>query len=150
MLCFFSCTENIIGKGGYAEVYKGQLENGQFVAIKRLTRGTMEEMTQDFLSELGIIVHVNHPNAAKLIGFGVEEGMHLVLQLSSYGCLAELLTGTVFYNHSLLFNSTRQLGHSDFPVLAHVTPHFRCKGKAGLEHQIQNCTRYSRGSLLPP
>lgn len=62
------------------------------MAIKRLTKGTMEEMTHGFLSELGIIVHVNHPNAAKLIGYGVEEGMHLVLQLSSHGSLAELLT----------------------------------------------------------
>lgn len=86
------CTGNIIGKGGYAEVYKGRLQDGKYVAIKRLTKGTIDEMTHDFLSELGIIVHVSHPNAAKLIGYGVEEGMHLVLQLSSHGSLAELLT----------------------------------------------------------
>lgn len=35
----------LLGEGGYAEVYKGQLEDGQFVAIKRLTRGSPEEMT---------------------------------------------------------------------------------------------------------
>ncbi|KAJ6989039.1 hypothetical protein NC653_021815 [Populus alba x Populus x berolinensis] len=56
----------LIGEGGYAEVYKGQLEDGQFVAIKRLTRGSPEEMTVDFLSVLGIIVHVDHPNIAKV------------------------------------------------------------------------------------
>ena len=48
----------LIGEGGYAEVYKGTLEDGQLVAIKRLTRGTQEEMTAHFLSELGVIVHV--------------------------------------------------------------------------------------------
>jgi serine/threonine protein kinase len=75
----------LIGEGGYAEVYKGQLEDGQFVAIKWLTRGSPEEMTVDFLSELGIIVHVDHPNIAKVIGYGIEGGMHLVLELSTNG-----------------------------------------------------------------
>ncbi|XP_050218079.1 receptor-like cytosolic serine/threonine-protein kinase RBK2 isoform X2 [Mercurialis annua] len=85
--------ENLIGEGGYAEVYKGELEDGQFVAIKRLTRGSPEEMTVDFLSELGIMAHVDHPNIAKVIGYGVEGGMHLVLQLSAHGSLASLLYG---------------------------------------------------------
>ncbi|KAM7260206.1 hypothetical protein ACFE04_015947 [Oxalis oulophora] len=70
--------ENLIGQGGYAEVYKGQFPDGQFAAIKRLTKGSPEEMTMDFLSELGIIVHVDHPNIARVIGYGVEGGMHLI------------------------------------------------------------------------
>ncbi|XP_038723895.1 receptor-like cytosolic serine/threonine-protein kinase RBK2 [Tripterygium wilfordii] len=86
--------ENLIGEGGYAEVYKGELPDGQLVAIKRLTRGSPEEMTTDFLSELGIIVHIDHPNLAKLIGYGVEGGMHLVLQLSPHGSLSSLLYGS--------------------------------------------------------
>ncbi|XP_010941737.1 receptor-like cytosolic serine/threonine-protein kinase RBK2 isoform X2 [Elaeis guineensis] len=86
--------ENIIGKGGYAEVYKGSLENGQLVAIKMLTQGTADERTNSFLSELGIIVHVDHPNTAKLIGVGAEGGMYLVLQLSSHGSLETLLHGS--------------------------------------------------------
>ncbi|XP_042491375.1 receptor-like cytosolic serine/threonine-protein kinase RBK2 isoform X2 [Macadamia integrifolia] len=86
-------SENLIGKGGYAEVYKGCLQDGQLVAVKRLTRGTSEERTAAFLSEIGIIVHVDHPNTAKLIGYGVEGGMHIVLQLSPHGSLASLLHG---------------------------------------------------------
>ncbi|CAI0560152.1 unnamed protein product, partial [Linum tenue] len=86
--------DNLIGEGGYAEVYKGKLADGQFVAIKRLVRGNSpEEMTMDFLSELGIICHVDHPNIAKLIGYGVEGGMHLVLQLSINGSVSSLLYG---------------------------------------------------------
>ncbi|CAN1284074.1 Receptor-like cytosolic serine/threonine-protein kinase RBK2 [Linum perenne] len=86
--------DKLIGEGGYAEVYKGQLSDGQFVAIKRLVRGSSpEEMTMDFLSELGIICHVDHPNIAKLIGYGVEGGMHLVLQLSINGSVSSLLYG---------------------------------------------------------
>ncbi|KAK7378307.1 hypothetical protein VNO80_03746 [Phaseolus coccineus] len=86
--------ENCIGKGGYAEVYKGCLPNGQLVAIKRLTRGEENQTIGDFLSELGIMAHVNHPNTAKLVGYGVEGGMHLVLELSKKGCLASVLNGS--------------------------------------------------------
>ncbi|KAL8515463.1 hypothetical protein ACS0TY_014234 [Phlomoides rotata] len=86
----FNCA-NIIGQGGYSEVYKGHLSDGQLVAIKRLIRGTQEEMTADYLSELGILVHVNHPNIAKVIGYCVEGGMHLVLPLSANGSLSSLL-----------------------------------------------------------
>nr|KAJ0218362.1 hypothetical protein LSAT_V11C300111700 [Lactuca sativa] len=85
--------EYLIGEGGYSEVYKGHLEDGQLIAVKRLTRGTPEEMTSDFLSELGILVHVNHPNIAHIIGYGIEGGMHLVLPLSHHGSLASLLSG---------------------------------------------------------
>uniref|UniRef100_A0A5B7B6I7 non-specific serine/threonine protein kinase n=1 Tax=Davidia involucrata TaxID=16924 RepID=A0A5B7B6I7_DAVIN len=86
--------ENLIGKGGYAEVYKGCLPDGQLVAIKRLTKGTPEEKTMGFLSEIGIIAHVNHPNTAKLIGYGVEGGTYLVLQLSPLGSLGSVLHGS--------------------------------------------------------
>ncbi|KAL3508016.1 hypothetical protein ACH5RR_033398 [Cinchona calisaya] len=85
--------DNLIGEGGYSEVYKGHLQDGKLVAIKRLTRGSPEEMTADYLSELGILVHVNHPNIASVIGYGVEGGMHLVLPLSPHGSLASLLNG---------------------------------------------------------
>ncbi|TYI58372.1 hypothetical protein E1A91_D11G352400v1 [Gossypium mustelinum] len=85
--------ENIIGMGGYSIVYKGCLKDGRFVAIKRATKGTSDEMTAAFLSELGIIAHVNHPNTATLIGCGVEGGMHLVFLLSPFGSLASVLHG---------------------------------------------------------
>ncbi|GLT42552.1 hypothetical protein SLA2020_165450 [Shorea laevis] len=87
-------SENLIGKGGYAEVFKGRLQNGQLVAVKRLTKGSPEEIIGDFLAEMGIMAHVQHPNTAKLIGYGIEGGMHLVLELSPNGSLASLLYGS--------------------------------------------------------
>ena len=99
----------MIGEGGYAEVYKGKLEDGQFVAIKRLTRGDQEEMTADFLSELGIIVHVDHPNIARLIGYGVEGGMFLVLQLSPHGSLSSILYGLLIILKDIKFHVFEKL-----------------------------------------
>ncbi|GAV70066.1 Pkinase domain-containing protein [Cephalotus follicularis] len=88
--------ENIIGKGGHAEVYKGKLYDGQVVAVKRIMKNEKEKEVRvsDFLSELGIIAHVNHPNAARLIGFSIDGGLHLVLQFLPQGSLASMLFGS--------------------------------------------------------
>ncbi|KAI5072051.1 hypothetical protein GOP47_0012157 [Adiantum capillus-veneris] len=86
--------ENIVGKGGHAEVYKGTLSDGRIVAIKRLKKGGSEQVKeQDFLTELGIIGHVTHPNTTPLVGFCVEEGLHLIFDFSSHGSLATWLHG---------------------------------------------------------
>lgn len=71
------------------------MPNGQLVAIKKLTRGSQDDIIGDFLSELGIMAHVNHPNTAKLVGYGVEGGMHLVLEFSEKGSLASVLHGII-------------------------------------------------------
>ncbi|OIT34400.1 receptor-like cytosolic serinethreonine-protein kinase rbk2 [Nicotiana attenuata] len=86
--------ENLIGKGGYAEVYKGCLPDGQLVAVKRLNKGTAEEQETSFLCEIGTIAHVDHPNTARMVGYGVEGGTYLVLELSSQGSLGSFLRGS--------------------------------------------------------
>ncbi|XP_057753791.1 receptor-like cytosolic serine/threonine-protein kinase RBK2 [Arachis stenosperma] len=62
--------------------------------VKRLTRGIADETIGDFLSELGIMTHVSHTNIAKLVGYGVEGEMHLVLELSEKGSLTSVLYGS--------------------------------------------------------
>lgn len=89
----FVMTENLIGKGGCAEVYKGCLADGRFIAVKRMNKGSLEDREENFLSEVGTIAHVDHPNTAKMIGYGVEGGAYLVLKLSSKGSLGSLLRG---------------------------------------------------------
>lgn len=85
---------NIVGKGGYAHVYKGILSDGSLIAVKKLTKGeTEEEKEHFFLTELGIVSHVSHPNANELIGFCIEGGLHLVFRFSHNGSLATFLYG---------------------------------------------------------
>lgn len=87
--------DKMIGKGGHAEVYKGFLPDGQVVAVKKILKEQMnnEDRIGDFLSELGIIAHIDHPNTAKLIGFSADGGLHLVLQFSPHGSLSTVLHG---------------------------------------------------------
>ncbi|KAE8725669.1 Receptor-like cytosolic serine/threonine-protein kinase RBK1 [Hibiscus syriacus] len=90
------CPGNLLGKGGHAEVYKGQLPEGQVVAVKKLMKNEKQEedRANDFLSELGIIAHIDHPNAARLIGFSIDGDLHLVLQYSPHGSLSSVLFGS--------------------------------------------------------
>lgn len=76
-------------------MYKGFLPDGQVVAVKKITneQKNNEDRVGDFLSELGIIAHIDHPNTAKLIGFSADGGLHLVLQYSPHGSLSTVLHG---------------------------------------------------------
>ncbi|WCJ32001.1 Protein kinase superfamily protein [Euphorbia peplus] len=88
-------SANLIGEGGHAQVYKGELPDGQVVAVKKIIKAEKEEEERigDFLSELGIIAHINHHNAAKLLGFSIDSGLHLVLEYLPNGSLASALHG---------------------------------------------------------
>lgn len=79
-------------------MYRGYLSDGQVVAVKKIIKEDKnnEDRVGAFLSELGIIAHIDHPNAAKLIGFSADGGLHLVLQFLPHGSLAAILHGDAF------------------------------------------------------
>ncbi|URD96232.1 Protein kinase domain containing protein [Musa troglodytarum] len=84
--------ENLVGRGGYAEVYRGVLEDGQAIAVKRLTRASSDEQrTKDFLTELGAVGHVRHPNVSALLGCCVDRDLHLIFEFSSRGSVCSNL-----------------------------------------------------------
>lgn len=87
-------SDNIVGRGGYSEVYRGDLPGGQTIAVKRLAKDNKDaNKEKEFLVELGIIGHVSHRNTAKLVGCCFENGLYLVFKFSQNGNLASALHG---------------------------------------------------------
>ncbi|KAL1813928.1 hypothetical protein ACET3Z_023993 [Daucus carota] len=85
-------SENLVGKGGHAEVYKGVLGNGDAIAVKRLTDSSNDEKKEkEFLSEIGTLGHVNHPNVSSLLGCCTDNGLYLIFRLNPKGSVASLL-----------------------------------------------------------
>ncbi|KAE9598722.1 hypothetical protein Lal_00022349 [Lupinus albus] len=84
--------ENMVGKGGYAEVYKGKLNGGEEIAVKRLTRTSKGERNEkEFLNEIGTIGHVCHCNVLPLLGCCIDYDLYLVFELSTVGSVASLI-----------------------------------------------------------
>ncbi|TYJ31085.1 hypothetical protein E1A91_A06G173200v1 [Gossypium mustelinum] len=63
--------ENLLGKGGFGPVFKGALDDGQEVAIKRLSSGSSQGLVE-FKNELILIAKLQHTNLVRLLGFCVQ------------------------------------------------------------------------------
>lgn len=67
----------LLGRGGFGDVFKGTLPNGNFVAIKFLNEGSRQG-DAEFLNEVNLLSTVNHRNLVRLLGY-CQEGHHRVL-----------------------------------------------------------------------
>ncbi|XP_027364747.1 cysteine-rich receptor-like protein kinase 25 [Abrus precatorius] len=63
--------ENKIGEGGFGEVYKGTLQNGQEIAVKRLSRSSRQG-DLEFKNEASLVAQLQHRNLVRLLGFCLE------------------------------------------------------------------------------
>ncbi|CAH1427665.1 unnamed protein product [Lactuca virosa] len=59
---------NKLGEGGFGPVYKGVLEDGSEVAVKRLS-STSKQGLDEFKNEVGCINKLQHRNRVKLLGY---------------------------------------------------------------------------------
>lgn len=84
--------ENLIGKGGSSQVYRGCLPDGKEIAVKILKQS--EDVLKEFVLEIEIITALNHKNIISLFGFCFEDGnLLLVYDLLSRGSVEENLHG---------------------------------------------------------
>ncbi|EMS58529.1 hypothetical protein CFC21_095095 [Triticum aestivum] len=60
--------KNIIGHGGYGIVYKGLLDNGEEIAVKKLHQMLWIEDEQ-FKNEVNNLMRVQHKNIVRLVGY---------------------------------------------------------------------------------
>ncbi|XP_019419842.1 PREDICTED: G-type lectin S-receptor-like serine/threonine-protein kinase At1g11330 isoform X2 [Lupinus angustifolius] len=58
---------NKLGEGGFGPVYKGTLEDGQEIAVKRLSRASGQGL-EEFMNEVIVISKLQHLNLVRLLG----------------------------------------------------------------------------------
>ncbi|PIN12986.1 Serine/threonine protein kinase [Handroanthus impetiginosus] len=63
--------ENLLGSGGFGEVFKGILDDGIAIAVKRAKPGNAKGTAQ-VLNEVRILCQVNHRNLVRLLGCCVD------------------------------------------------------------------------------
>ncbi|CAI5516535.1 unnamed protein product [Closterium sp. Naga37s-1] len=64
---------NIIGKGGFGTVYKGELEDGTKVAVKRMELGHLSTKgLSEFQAEIGVLTKLRHRHLVALLGYVVD------------------------------------------------------------------------------
>ncbi|KAK0582764.1 hypothetical protein LWI29_029306 [Acer saccharum] len=71
-------SENKLGEGGFGPVYKGQLPDGQEIAIKRLSK-TSGQGISEFKNEVLLIAKLQHRNLVRLLGYCIEKGEKMLI-----------------------------------------------------------------------
>ncbi|XP_010504162.1 PREDICTED: wall-associated receptor kinase-like 15 [Camelina sativa] len=69
---------NLLGFGGFGEVFKGNLDDGTTVAVKRAKLGNEKSIYQ-IVNEVQILCQVSHKNLVKLLGCCIELDMPILV-----------------------------------------------------------------------
>ncbi|KAF8749911.1 hypothetical protein HU200_012517 [Digitaria exilis] len=64
--------ENKLGEGGFGQVFKGTLEDGEEIAVKRLSQDSSQGF-QELKNELVLAAKLKHRNLVQLLGVCLEE-----------------------------------------------------------------------------
>ncbi|CAI9784154.1 unnamed protein product [Fraxinus pennsylvanica] len=64
-------SENIIGEGGFGQVFRGSSPDGQEIAVKRLSK-TSRQGLEEFKNEVSLIAKLQHRNLVRLLGCCTE------------------------------------------------------------------------------
>ncbi|XP_071735581.1 cysteine-rich receptor-like protein kinase 43 [Rutidosis leptorrhynchoides] len=60
--------DNKLGQGGYGPVFKGKLEDGREIAVKKLSQSSSQG-TKEFINEAKLLARVQHRNVVHLLGY---------------------------------------------------------------------------------
>ncbi|KAK7256018.1 hypothetical protein RIF29_29449 [Crotalaria pallida] len=71
-------SSNKLGQGGFGLVYKGKLQDGQEIAVKRLSRASTQGL-EEFMNEVVVISKLQHNNLARLLGCCTEREEKLLI-----------------------------------------------------------------------
>ncbi|XP_019187953.1 PREDICTED: receptor protein kinase TMK1-like [Ipomoea nil] len=72
--------ENELGRGGFGVVYKGELEDGSKIAVKRMESGVItSKALEEFRSEIDVLSKVRHRHLVSLLGYSVQGNERLLV-----------------------------------------------------------------------
>ncbi|KAG6528463.1 hypothetical protein ZIOFF_010638 [Zingiber officinale] len=72
--------ENVLGRGGFGTVYKGELHDGTKIAVKRMEAGAMgTKGLNEFQSEIAVLTKVRHRNLVSLLGYCLDGNERLLV-----------------------------------------------------------------------
>ncbi|KAL8145800.1 hypothetical protein AgCh_003812 [Apium graveolens] len=67
-----------LGEGGFGPVYKGTLNDGQEIAVKRLSKNSNQGL-DEFKNEVSCIAKLQHRNLVTLLGWCIEKGEMILI-----------------------------------------------------------------------
>ncbi|XP_062014409.1 cysteine-rich receptor-like protein kinase 44 [Rosa rugosa] len=70
--------KNKLGQGGFGAVYKGRLLNGQYIAVKRLSKSSTQG-DREFKNEVMLLAQLPHRNLVRLLGFCLKGEERLLI-----------------------------------------------------------------------
>ncbi|KAF8015802.1 hypothetical protein BT93_H1367 [Corymbia citriodora subsp. variegata] len=70
--------QNKLGAGGFGSVYKGVMDNGTEIAIKRLSKHSGQGV-EEFKNEVRLIAKLQHRNLVRILGCCVEEDEKMII-----------------------------------------------------------------------
>ncbi|CAN6351986.1 unnamed protein product [Urochloa humidicola] len=76
--------ERLLGQGGFGRVYKGLLQNGDIIAVKKLTSTMPGLQDKQYENEVRHLMRLMHPNIVQLVGYFSETEEKLVLRNGKY------------------------------------------------------------------
>lgn len=120
--------DNLIGTGGFGEVFKGILDDGTVTAIKRAKLGNTKG-TDQVLNEVRILCQVNHRSLVRLLGCCVELDQTLMIY--------EYIPNGTLFDHL----------HCDFTGKWAPLPWHR---RLVIAHQIAEGLAYLHSAAVPP
>ncbi|KAA8518459.1 hypothetical protein F0562_015933 [Nyssa sinensis] len=72
--------ENELGRGGFGVVYKGELDDGTKIAVKRMEAGVISTKALDeFQAEIAVLSKVRHRHLVSLLGYSIEGNERLLV-----------------------------------------------------------------------
>lgn len=72
--------DNILGRGGFGTVYKGELHDGTKIAVKRMESGVISEKGfNEFKAEIAVLTKVRHRHLVALLGYCLEGNERLLV-----------------------------------------------------------------------